>query len=142
MTLPVTVGRTTLGTMRTAPEANRAAAERAANNPHRALLRDGAVHVISNTDPSLEWVIGAVALPGEPVLFHCQAIERKTGHRVYDAGHGDTNSPQPGVVPCVHAHKSAKRLQREGLINFRGGLWVAVGEPQLPDLADPFEGLC
>lgn len=135
----LSVDVTTLPGMATTRERNEAAASRAAVDPHRAILRDGEIVVISESDVRFEYVVGAVAVPGSAVTFRCEPRHRSTKAPA-DVGHRLLVGP-PGAAPCKHSVKAAKRLERDGLIRQVDGVWVAAGEPD-PVEDDPFAGLC
>lgn len=82
---------------------------RARKSKHRAWINaDGSVRIHSATEPNLWHTVTFAVVGAEVVRFRCTC----------EAGQN-----RPEIVPCWHSAKAAFRLEREGLILKRGGLW-------------------
>jgi hypothetical protein len=119
-------------------ERNEAAEARARKDKHRALLHDGKIKVVSDTDPDVWYRVGAVGT-GPGIIFECQPMRRSTGRPDHRHAHGRKMSMEPGLLTCRHAAHAAFRLEREGLAEKDDdGRWVTPAQLVLPEVADPF----
>lgn len=100
---------------------------RAKEAGHNAVLRgDGSVSVLSDTTPGLHWVVRAFSgAEGDPVLFECRADNPSLA---LGRGHFPLTSEIPGCCKCQHMATAAARLEREGLIAWDGGVFVATAK--------------
>jgi hypothetical protein len=117
---------------------------RAAENHHQARMGDaGTIRVTSDTTPGLEWIVRAwTSGPGVGIVFECRPSDPGLAA---GRGHMPHASRIPGDVPCVHCATAARRMEREGLARWDGGLWVATPRacavaPSDVDDGDPFAG--
>lgn len=125
-----------------------AAEARAVAEGHRAYLNgDGTLRVVSDTKPGKHYTVRATCGmdEGAGAIFTCDPV----GNAAYADDHLHTTSREPGHTPCKHAAVAARRLEREGLLRWDAGRWVATAkvadvartaaQANQPD--DPFEGL-
>lgn len=101
---------------------------RAVEEGHRAIALEGdRFRVVSDTYFDVDYTVDPKAVPGHPLTLRCSC----------PAGVKRVGRP----VPCKHAALVARRLEREGLVEWRHGLWYVADAPPVADVADPFEGL-
>jgi hypothetical protein len=124
-----------------------AAEARAVEEGHRAFVdrdeRGPFIRVVSDTVSGKWYRVVAHAVAGHPIVFECEP----RGTRAFEDDHKRAGA-EPGGLPCKHAGLAVRRLEREGLAVFRGGVWVATTWAEvratvrrLPSApADPFEG--
>lgn len=134
-----------------AAERNLAAEVRAVEAGHVAVVhRSGeaawqtSYHVVSDTYRDKRYEVVLSTRPweaGEPLSLICTP----RGRMAYADDHLMTGSPEPGVVPCMHAAVVARRLEREGLATFDGARWLATealaDRPSQEELDAVFDGL-
>lgn len=130
--------------MTTPAERNLNAEVRAVEEGHRAFMQnDGRrdwVQVVSDTHHGKTYRVDFLAFDVDnPIVFTCTPH----GTAAYSGDHL-VRQVEAGVTGCKHAALAARRLEREGQAELRGGLWVATSKMPLPEFnqpADPFEGL-
>lgn len=104
------------------------AEQRAVEEGHHAWLNDdGSIKVHSDSQPGVHYRVEFEDVGGA-IRFRCNCPAGE--HR-------------RELVPCKHAALAARRLEREGLAEWRYGIWYVPEHlrPRLPILADPLEGL-
>jgi hypothetical protein len=124
--------------MRSIAQRNLDAEVKAVEAGHRAVVRDGAVYVVSDTRHDKRYRVETLPVyAGDQVTFLCQP----EGSGGYQDDH--LVAQATGVVPCMHAALLARRLEREGLVKLDNhGCWVATEKaPEFVYAGDPFEGL-
>lgn len=117
-----------------------AAEVRAVEEGHHARLVDGTVHVKSDTDDGVTWVVSAFTV-GDLPQFTCVADRPTTGHARLTG--------EPGLCACKHAARAAHSMERRGLMVWVDGLWhltdagvaLVAAERAKYQVADPWEGL-
>jgi hypothetical protein len=120
---------------RQTPAERTVAAEcRAVEEGHKARRAGDGRHFLVRSDSvaGRDYYVRIVA--GEHVcVFECD-------HATY---HGAAQAERT-FVPCKHGALAARRLEREGLLRWSSGRWVATAKALalvVPEPADPFEGL-
>lgn len=118
-----------------------AAEARAVEEGHRAWLEGRRFRIVSDTT-DLRYRVTVTGMSDGQVLFACD-------HPIVRGFSDRPTASNPGQLPCKHCGIVARRLEREGAVEFTATGWVltetareAVAEyarRQMP--ADPFEGL-
>lgn len=99
-----------------------AAEARAIEEGHHAWLDGRSIFVVSDTDERLGYTVTASALGDRSVSFVCQPVNRRTRVPV-EATHRRLVG-HPAQTPCKHCALAARRLEREGLVEWHDGWFV------------------
>lgn len=101
---------------------------------HNAVVQDdGSIRVVSDTTPGQAYTVRFYGLASGRIWFTCDCISGQNRRHL--------------SLPCKHASRGARRLEREGFAKWENGIWNMTDKAlssvkpvdQGPD--DPFEGL-